>query len=185
MKRRSSSSSLGLGAAAVLLLSSSAPAVHAGDKEFGQVVHHIESYYHARRSNRLLFGFVGVVVQFWHPYGVKSLKMALFEDHNFSGSVHDDEFSGIVQGALSQQWRPLVRVWSRRNSERTYIYAADAGPKSKDIKLLIVTLDQSDAVVLKLKVDPDRLAQMMDEPDSMGGLVHQGKRPAEVREAWR
>lgn len=61
--------------------------------------------------------------------------------------------------------------WSRRNSERTYIYAADPGLRSKDIKLLIVNLDQRDTVVLKLKVNPDRLAQMMDEPESMSGLV--------------
>lgn len=83
MTKPNSPLSLGLAAVAVLLLTSSPPAVHAGDKEFGQIVHHIESHYRVRRSHRFLLGFVGLVVTVSHPYGVGSLKMALFEDHDF------------------------------------------------------------------------------------------------------
>ena len=54
----------------------------------------------------------------------------------------------------------MVRSYSRRDGEHTYIYAQDAG---KDLKLLIVSVEPDEAAVVQVKVDPDKLAQFLDE----------------------
>ena len=73
-----------LAALTVLWVTASALPASAADREFGLLVHHIESYYHARRSHRLLIAFAGgfanVVIAVWRPAGVKNFKLALFED---------------------------------------------------------------------------------------------------------
>ncbi|HEV2176911.1 MAG TPA: hypothetical protein VGW33_06885 [Terriglobia bacterium] len=59
----------------------------------------------------------------------------------------------------------MVRVWSHHTGERTYIYAKDCGPHSPEIKLLVVTLDGSEAIVVQVKVNLNRLSDVMDGRD--------------------
>ncbi len=53
-----------------LLVALVAAPAEARDKEFGLLVHHLESTYHAKRSHRFLMGFAGLVVRVWRPYAV-------------------------------------------------------------------------------------------------------------------
>ncbi len=139
------------------------------DREFGAVVRHIHATYHGHRTDRFLFWFAGVVLKFWHPYGVKSLRIALFEDLNFNGAGSDDRMNVIMSQPLLHNWQPLVRVWSRRDKEFVYIYARE---RDKDTEFFIVTLDEDEAVVLKTKFDPNRLSKLIaNEGDDIGRKV--------------
>ena len=57
-----------------LLVALGAAPAEARDKEFGLLVHHLESTYHAKRSHRFLMGFAGLVVRVWRPYGVRGFQ---------------------------------------------------------------------------------------------------------------
>lgn len=54
----------------------------------------------------------------------------------------------------------MVRSISRRSGEHVYIYAQQAG---KDMKLLVVNVEPTEADVIQVKVDPDKLEQFLDE----------------------
>ena len=133
----------------------------ARDREFSAAIHHIERTYHVHLNHRFMMWGVGMIVKVAHPEGVRSLRLAIFEDQRFPGIGNDQEFTSPLENSLHRGWQPFVRVWSRRDNERTYIYAR---PRGNDLELFIVSLEPDEAVVLKLKMNPDKLDEMMDEP---------------------
>jgi hypothetical protein len=128
--------------------------------DFGRIVRHIEVNYHVHRNHRFLMGFAGLVVKFWHVGGVKSLKAAIFEDQHLDATDADARLDEIVQSAGEHGWHPLVKSYSRRSGEHSFIYAKDEG---KEVKLLIVSVEPNEAVVIQVKLDPDKMAKFMDE----------------------
>lgn len=139
--------------------------------DFGNIVHHIEARYHVHRNHRFILGFAGFVVKFWHVAGVKNVKIALFENQRFAGSASDAELDEIVQAAGGSGWQPMVRSYSRRSGEHNYVYARYLG---KDLQLLVVNLEPSEAVVVQVKVDPDKLFQFIDREEN-GEIRSAGK----------
>lgn len=128
--------------------------------DFGRIVRHIEAEYHVHRNYQFLMAFAGVVVKCTHMGGVKVLKVAIFEDQHFSGTGLDNRLDELVQRAGSSGWQPLVRSFSRRSGEQTYIYAH---PSGKDMKLLLVSVEPNEAVVMQVKIDPVKLSDFINE----------------------
>jgi hypothetical protein len=131
--------------------------------DFGKIVHHIEANYHVHRQHRWAMGLAGFTVKFWHIAGVKSLKGAIFENQPFVNAASDTRFDEVVRAAMDSGWQPLVQSWDRHSGERTYIYAQDLG---KDMKLLVVSLESNEAVVLQVKVDPKKLNDFIEETNA-------------------
>jgi hypothetical protein len=128
--------------------------------DFGRIVRHIEAQYHVHRNYRLLMAFAGVVVKCTHIGGVKVFKAAIFEDQHLSGTELDNRLDELVQRAGSSGWQPLVRSFSRRGGEHTYIYAQASG---NDMKLLLVSVEPDEAVVMLMKIDPVKLSDFINE----------------------
>jgi hypothetical protein len=137
-----------------------APRQSLAKDDFGQIVKHIEVTYHVHRQHRFVMGMAGFVVKFWHFAGVKNFKGAIFENQPFANAASDTRFDQVVQAAMKSGWQPLVQEWDRHSGERTYIYAQDLG---KDLKLLVVSLESDEAVVVQVKVNPDKLAEFARE----------------------
>jgi hypothetical protein len=155
--------------------------------DFGKIVQHIEVNYHVHRQHRWVMGIAGFTVKFWHFAGVKSLKGAIFENQQFVNAVSDTRFDEVVRAAMDSGWQPMVQTWDRHSGERTYIYAQDLG---KDIKLLVVSLEQNEAVVLQVKVDQKKFGDFIQQASSGRGhynrpLPHEEAQPvnAEAVEA--
>jgi hypothetical protein len=70
-----------------------------------------------------------------------------------------------VRNAVSQAWRPLVKVHSRRHGEWTHIYARDLAPR---IKLLVATFERPEATVIEVKLHPEDMLRYLDQPERMG-----------------
>ncbi|HEU5414612.1 MAG TPA: hypothetical protein VFW31_12675, partial [Candidatus Angelobacter sp.] len=132
-------------------------------------VHHIEASYHVHRNYRFLMGFAGVAVKFWHVGGVKSMKIAIFEDQHLDGTDTDRKLDELVARVSKSGWQPMVRSVSRRTGEHVYIYAQDAG---KDLKLLVVNVEPNEAEVIQVKVDPKRLEEFIAENTHHAGRNH-------------
>lgn len=142
--------------------------------DFGKIVHHIEANYHVHRQHRWVMGLAGFTVKVWHIAGVKSFKGAIFENQPFVNAASDTRFDEVVRAAMDSGWQPLVQSWDRHSGERTYIYAQDLG---KDMKVLVVSLESNEAVVLQVKVDPKRLNSFIEETGS--GHHRTGQSPHE------
>jgi hypothetical protein len=140
------------------------PAQAAADDDFGRIVHHIEANYHVHRQHRWVMGLAGFTVKFWHIAGVKSLKGAIFENQPFVNVASDTRFDEVVRAAMDSGWQPLIQSWDRHSGERTYIYAQEvSSKKGTDMKLLLVSLESNEAVVLQVKVDPKKLDEFIEE----------------------
>jgi hypothetical protein len=135
--------------------------------DFGKIVHHIEVNYHVHRQHRWVMGLAGFTVKFWHIAGVKSLKGAIFENQPFVNAASDTRFDEVVRAAMDSGWQPLVQSWDRHSGERTYIYAQEvSSKKGNDMKLLLVNLESNEAVVLQVKIDPQKLNEFIEETNA-------------------
>jgi hypothetical protein len=67
----------------------------------------------------------------------------------------------IVQESVGQEWRPFVRVDSRRTGEATVIYRSFSG---KRLRMLIATVESSDITVVQMKIDGKALDRWMEDP---------------------
>lgn len=152
----------------VALLTLAPAASLAGDESFSSVVKHIKSNYHAKQQ-----GFLGAMmlarfaVKVIKPAGVKNFKVVILRDLDYSEapSPRNGQFHAFIQSKIDPMWTPLVQYSSPREKQWTYVYVTR---EKEDVKLLVVTLQQKDAVVLQTKFSPDKLVEFMNNPQIMG-----------------
>ncbi len=140
------------------VLVASVPA-SAGDAGFSAIVNRLAEHYHQRPAH--LMGLAAFVANRAHPEGVHNLKLAVFEDLDPNLQPPGEDFGAFVERVVGPEWRPFVRVRSRRDGETTYIYTRDAG---KRVEFLIVTLEQTEATVTRFQLDPAAMAKWVDDP---------------------
>jgi hypothetical protein len=151
-------------ALALALMSLASTTALADDKEFDAVTRHLKSRYSAKRVSIPLLGLARFAVRLVKPAGVKSFKVAIFEGLSDTAGKVDDELNQLMRRALGREWQPLVRVRSREG-EQVYVYAREAGDS---INLMVVSIDHKDAVVAKVKVNPEKLSQFVNNPKILG-----------------
>ena len=129
------------------------------------LVKEIETRYHVKRTHIPLFGFMKPIIKMSGPAGAKTLDLAVFEDQDFYGSGQSDtEFDSRVRQILSSAWQPIVRMHSRKDGERVDIYIKTAG---KDLRVMLLTRERDEAVLLQAKLDPNRLGEWLENPERM------------------
>ena len=147
------------------LLSFSIANVHAEDRAFKAISTHLKTRYKAKRRGIPFLGLANFAVKIVHPAGVKSIKIAIFEDLDSSGNINHAELNAVIRQSLDEEWQPLVRVYSRREGEQVFVYARNEGD---DIKLMVVSLQQTDAFIARVKISPATLAKWMEKPEILG-----------------
>ena len=152
----------------VVLLTLAPAASLAGDESFSSVVKHIKSNYHAKQQ-----GFLGAMmlarfaVKIIKPAGVKNFKVVLLRDLDYSEAPNprNGQFHAFIQSKIDPRWTPLVQYSSPREKQWTYCFITR---EKEDVKLLVVTLQEKDAVVLQTKFSPAKLVEFMNNPQIMG-----------------
>jgi hypothetical protein len=160
----------------VVALVSLAPVVAlGGDESFSSIVKHIKTNYNAKQQS--FFGAMMLArfaVKFIKPAGVKNFKMALLRDLDYSRAPapEDGHFHSFIRSKIDPRWTPLVEYSSPREKQWSYVYVTR---ENEDVKILVVTLQQHDAVVLQTKFSPDKLAEFMNNPQLMGISLNSDK----------
>jgi len=145
----------------------------ASDDPYGKVVKLLEKEHHAKRTKIPFLGLGNFVLKFWHPAGVKNVKVAIFQDQQ----LYDEagaRFDAIVKKAASSDWHQMLREFSRQDSHWTYVFYSDP---QKDTKVLVVTIDRQNAVVAEVKFEPQKLVEFIQNPNlgrSLAGDVWRG-----------
>jgi len=154
-----------------LALSLAAAPAQAGDQEFHEIVARLAAAYH-KRPLRFL-GLVSFVARpFAWPYGGSSLKLAVFDEIDPSFSPDPAELDAFLQGIVGPEFRPFVRVRSKRDGEQTYIYLREVKQRAE---MLLVSVDSSDAVVIKMGLEPAAVKDWIDEPVRHGKQSTRGQ----------
>jgi hypothetical protein len=149
-------------AALLLAFVFAAPTTARAD-EFDAVVRSVREACGGKRVRIPFLGLASFATKLVRPAGVKSFKLAVFEDLTRAGDVSG--LGAAIGQSLGPEWRALVRVRSGRGAEQTYVYVRDAGD---NLKLMIVTLDGEQATVIRAKVNPEALARFAREPKMFG-----------------
>jgi hypothetical protein len=147
------------------LLSIPVASAHGEDRAFKAISTHLKTRYKAKRKGIPFLGLANFAVKLVRPAGVKSIKVAIFEDLDDFNNINHAELNTVIREALDEEWQPLVRVYSRRDGQQVFVYARDEG---EDIKLMVVTLDQTEAVVARVKLNLGALAKFMENPKILG-----------------
>lgn len=147
------------------LVEFSATTTRANDRAFSIVAAHLKARYKAKQRRIPFLGFANFALKLARPAGVKSFKLMVFEDLHEATFASGAELNNILRNALDQEWQPLVRIYSRKNNEQTYIYAASEG---KNVKLLVVALQPTEATLVRVKLNPNALVKFMDNPQILG-----------------
>lgn len=147
----------------VSLLLTFQPSVSAKGDDFDAVVRGVRATCGGKRVRIPFLGMAGFATKLVRPAGVKSFKLAVFEDVEKSSDW--TRLGEALNEALGNGWRPLVRVRSEHGAEQAYVFIGDAG---SNLKLMIVTLDEGQATVIRAKIDPEALARFAQDPKILG-----------------
>ncbi|MDX6613165.1 MAG: hypothetical protein QOD75_2351 [Blastocatellia bacterium] len=97
-----------------------------------------------------------------------SVKVAFFEDQDFSSGGNTAVFKSSINAALTGTWSPLVQTTAGKEHQQTYIYLREADQK---FQVLVITIEPREAVVVQATVNPNTLAMLMQTPDEMGRVI--------------
>ncbi|MBV8859424.1 MAG: hypothetical protein JOZ02_21000 [Acidobacteria bacterium] len=131
--------------------------------EFDSVVRNVRAACGGKKVRIPFLGLAGFATKLVRPAGVKSFKLAVFEELTRAGDVSG--LGAAVAQSLGPGWRPLVRIRTGRGAEQTHVYVREAGD---NLKLMIVTLDGEQATVIRVKVNPEALAKFAQDPKILG-----------------
>lgn len=148
----------------LLVFSFSSSAVSAKDKDFDSLVRHLENNYQAKKVKIPFMWLARFAVKVVRPAGVKSFNVTLFENLKFTQSILDNELKQSMQNSLSPDWSSILRIRSR-DGEQVYAYIRESG---KDIKLILVTIDQNQAAIVRATFNPDKLTEFIENPKIFG-----------------
>jgi hypothetical protein len=146
--------------ALILIAALGATAAPAGakDREFSLISDCIKQQYKGKQRHSLLLKLASFPLRFAHPAGLRKIKLAVFEDLDPAGETGRPELGATLREGLGRDWRPVVQRYSRLSGEQTYIYSRGAG---ESVELLIVTIGENEATVLKAKIDPRKFLPMI------------------------
>ena len=152
----------------VAMLTLAPAAALAGDNSFSSVVKHIKSNYKAKQQG--FFGmvtFARLAVKIVKPAGVKNFKVAMLKELDYSRGPRpgQGEFHAFIRSKIDPVWSPLVEYSSPREKKWTYVYSSQ---DKKDVRVLVVTMQQEQAFIVQTKFSPEKLIEFMNDPKIMG-----------------
>jgi hypothetical protein len=146
--------------------------------DFGAAVKLIEHFYNVKHQSLPLLARAGMSAtktvmrisggQRKRIAEMGSVKVAFFEDQDFSARGRIGAFKSSINGALAAVWSPLVQTLAPKEEEQTYIYLREANEK---FQVLVITIERREAVVVQATINPQTLALLMQNPDDMGRVI--------------
>jgi len=143
-------------------------AASGGDPDFGDLVRRLEAELGVEATRVPMMGVSNVFLRFAGPAGAGGLKLAVFESTGPADAVRALRFQEFVRENLGERWRPFVRVYSRAGGEAVSIYFR--AHKSR-VRLLMAALEDNEATLIQMDLDPKRLARWLLHPERAGDCM--------------
>jgi len=147
-----------------LALTIAVPKSEAKGNEFDAVCDHLKTKYQAKKVKIPFMWLARLAVGIVRPAGVKSFKVTIFRDLQFAPETLNDEMKLVMRDAFSEEWSPILRVRSD-GGEQVYMNIRESGD---NVKILLVTINREEAVVVRAKFNPDKLAEFIENPKIFG-----------------
>ena len=148
----------------MLVFACGASHVRAKGGEADAIARHLTTKYKAKKVKIPMMWLARLAVGVARPAGVKSFSVTMFENLKFAPATVDAEMRLAMRKALSDDWNPLLHVRSR-TGEQIYMYMREA---KKSVRLMLVTIDKTEAVVVRATFSPEKLAEFVNNPKIFG-----------------
>ncbi len=155
-----------LAAVLLMLLSAgyAAPETSARGNEFDAVCDHIEQKYQGDKVKIPFMWLARMAVGIVRPAGVKSFKVTIYRNLKFSPESLDYEMRGVMRDAFDKEWSPILRILSK-DGEQVYMNMREY---KDNVKVLLVSINNDEAVVVRARFNPDKLAEFIENPKIFG-----------------
>ncbi|HYJ90971.1 MAG TPA: hypothetical protein VEV84_06670, partial [Pyrinomonadaceae bacterium] len=120
-------------------------------REYQAIVQHLKARYGAKKVNLFFMWAARAVVSMAKPAGVKSFSLTVFKNLKFSRETVDIEMQATMRSSYGPEWSPIFHVRSR-TGQQAYLYMSEAG---ENVKIVLVTIDEENAAVLRATFSPD------------------------------
>jgi hypothetical protein len=140
------------------------PAVSAGGNEYDAVCDHLENKYSAKKVKIPFMWLARFAVGIVRPAGVKSFKVTIYKDLKFSAETLNEEMKATMRDSFGDEWSPILRVRSKKG-DHVYMNMRESG---NNLKVLFVKVNNDEAVVVRAKFNPEKLASFIDNPRIFG-----------------
>lgn len=147
-----------------IIFNASVSVVSAKDREYDAVVKQLQKTYQAKKVKIPFMWLARLAVRVVKPAGVKSFSFTAFENVRFNSETLDSEIHQIMTNSLSADWLPVVRIRSK-SGDQIYAYMKE---DKNDVRMMLVTISEKDAVVAKARFSPEKLLEFLDEPKIFG-----------------
>ena len=158
----------------ILAFTFTAPTTNAQGGEYSKIVHHLKTKYQAKKVKIPFMFLARFAVSVVRPAGVKSFSVTLFEDLKFSKESLDVEMQTAMKNSFGAEWSSVFRVRSR-DGQQAYMYMREAG---KSVKIALVTIDKSEAAVIRATFSPEKLAEFINNPKIFGISLNDNEQQA-------
>jgi hypothetical protein len=152
------------GLIALFALSAAAVPVVAGGNEYDAVCDHLEEHYGGKKVKVPFMWLARMAVGIIKPAGVKSFKVTIYRGITFSREELDGDMRSLMREAFDDEWTPVLRVVSK-NGQQAYLNMREY---KNQVKILMVTIENDEAVVVRARFDPDKLAEFINNPKIFG-----------------
>lgn len=141
--------------------------------EYDAVCDHIEKEYKAKKVKIPFMWLARFAVGITRPAGVKAFKVTIYRDLKFTdtGALNND-MRATMRNAFSDEWIPLLRIRSA-DGKHLYMNMRETG---KNVKILLVSIENDEAVVVRAKFNPDKLASFIEDPRIFGISLSDSKK---------
>ena len=156
----------------LLFGSFSAPPTLAKGNEYKAIVKHLKTRYKAKKVSIPMLWLVRLGVRMVRPAGVQSFSLTMFENLQFSSATLDDEMRRALKNSFSADWSPVFHVRSR-DGQQAYMYIREEG---KSIKMTLVTIDKTEAAVIRARFNPEKFIEFIDNPKIFGISLDDGNK---------
>ncbi len=133
-------------------------AAGAGDSEFHSLVERMSDYYQQRPMR--FMGWMNFFANRFTPGGVSHFQMAIFDDLEASATRPSEDLVSSLASLVGSSYQPFVNVHNIRSGEWTCIYTRESG--KEQIEMLIISIDSSDAVLMKMQLKPEAVREWVD-----------------------
>ena len=159
----------------VALLPMLPAAARAGDSEFHSLVERMSDYYQQRPMR--FMGWLNFFTNRFAPGGVSNFQMAIFDGVEAAPTHPSEDLASSLAALVGPSYQPFVNVHKVRSGEWTCIYTRESGKER--IEMLIISIDSSDAVLMKMLLKPEGLREWVDDPMKTGREARRGAEDAQ------
>jgi len=132
----------------------------AEDSEFHSLVERMSDYYQKGPVRHM--GWLKFFANRFTPGAVSHFQMAIFDDVDASRRHANEGLESSLAGLVGPSYQPFVSVHDVRSGEWTCIYTHESG--NERIEMLIISIDSSDAVLMKMQLKPEALRRWVEDP---------------------